>query len=752
MSRVVSRLLVDLLQDGKIRAELVHLRAEVVEAKATRASLEQELHTLLLQLHASQLQRTAGAGPALEPQAERIRRRLEKELQRSPARQPPRNKEDGLQLGMIEVASLRSEVMQLQRENSALRNSLLALHSELYGAKLAAKYLDKELAGRIQQLQLLGREMRGEVRDKLWRQLEAEILLHRHKTVIRACRSRSNPGPAPPEPAAAPASRGPQGVGAPRSITVQREAGEGLGISITGGREHGVPILISELEPDGPAARSGALYVGDAILTVNGIDLKQACHQEAVEILSTQIGNITLEVQYVAAEDSDEENSLGEDLYGFRYRFFDDEVLDGSDAISLHPLHNGYHNNQNNCALITTPTAPRTPESPNLQSRNSSDCSLPDSPTPASASNAPTERQSQQASSNDPSSASAQRSTVSCSTNSLSYQSDANGSTALTEQSPYSPMHISTDGGQTSNSEESLLKSPTPKSPLKEQSNKVYYDSTETSISVPSTPNNNKGIVCDNEDKNNQKTSRNIGISTLQQIFGKSSSTSSVSDLRSQSSDAGDEPVNNNNPPLIKSMEELQVENDVYEKPLNKNEWNNMKADKRKMEKSPSTKFEEKSLLDNHQTGEESPKTSTPKERVIVKNEIEITESPNVTKANVVKSVHHKEASKQNGAEIKPVPENKKGSRSSHHYGLRLTDKGHRSGRAQRLVHSSSTGSSFDDEQTGGARKSSSSRRRETPTVLAVGNSPTHSVQHMKIINQDRLLDGFGDPDFGTPV
>ncbi|GLG93991.1 Golgi-associated PDZ and coiled-coil motif-containing protein [Gryllus bimaculatus] len=703
MSRVVSRLLVDLLQDGKIRAELVHLRAEVVEAKATRASLEQELHTLLLQLHASQLQHTAGAGPALEPQAERIRRRLEKELQRSPARQPQRNKEDGLQLGMIEVASLRSEVMQLQRENSALRNSLLALHSELYGAKLAAKYLDKELAGRIQQLQLLGREMRGEVRDKLWRQLEAEILLHRHKTVIRACRSRSNTGPAPPEPepAAAPASRGPQGVGAPRIITVQREAGEGLGISITGGREHGVPILISELEPDGPAARSGALYVGDAILTVNGIDLKQACHQEAVEILSTQIGNITLEVQYVAAEDSDEENSLGEDLYGFK---------------------------------------------------NSSDCSLPDSPTPASASNVPTERQSQQDSSNHPSSASAQRSTVSCSTNSLSYQSDANGSTALTEQSPYSPMHISTDGGQTSNSEESLLKSPTPKSPLKEQSNKVYYDSTETSISVPSTPNNNKGIVCDNEDKNNQKTSRNIGISTLQQIFGKSSSTSSVSDLRSQSSDAGDEPVNNNNPPLIKSMEELQVENDVYEKPLNKNEWNNMKADKRKMEKSPSIKFEEKSLLDNHQTGEESPKTSTPKERVIVKNEIEVTESPNVTKANVVKSVHHKEASKQNGAEIKPVPENKKGSRSSHHYGLRLTDKGHRSGRAQRLVHSSSTGSSFDDEQTGGARKSSSSRRRETPTVLAVGNSPTHSVQHMKIINQDRLLDGFGDPDFGTPV
>ena len=43
---------------------------------------------------------------------------------------------------------------------------------------------------RIQQIQLLGRDMRGAEHDKLWNQLEAEIHLHRHKTVIRACRGR----------------------------------------------------------------------------------------------------------------------------------------------------------------------------------------------------------------------------------------------------------------------------------------------------------------------------------------------------------------------------------------------------------------------------------------------------------------------------------------------------------------------------------------------------------------------------------
>lgn len=44
---------------------------------------------------------------------------------------------------------------------------------------------------------------------------------------------------------------------------------------LQGGREHGVPILISELEAGGPAALTGELYVGDAILAINDVDLTQ---------------------------------------------------------------------------------------------------------------------------------------------------------------------------------------------------------------------------------------------------------------------------------------------------------------------------------------------------------------------------------------------------------------------------------------------------------------------------------------------
>lgn len=58
---------------------------------------------------------------------------------------------------------------------------------------------------------------------------------------------------------------------------------------IQGGKEHGVPILISEIHPTQPAERCGGLHVGDAILAVNNINLRDAKHKEAVTILSQQV-------------------------------------------------------------------------------------------------------------------------------------------------------------------------------------------------------------------------------------------------------------------------------------------------------------------------------------------------------------------------------------------------------------------------------------------------------------------------------
>lgn len=56
-----------------------------------------------------------------------------------------------------------------------------------------------------------------------------------------------------------------------------------------GGKEHGVPILISEIHEGQPAQRCDGLFIGDAILSVNGIDLRNAKHAEGVQILSQQV-------------------------------------------------------------------------------------------------------------------------------------------------------------------------------------------------------------------------------------------------------------------------------------------------------------------------------------------------------------------------------------------------------------------------------------------------------------------------------
>ncbi|CAK1553489.1 unnamed protein product [Leptosia nina] len=241
--------------------------------------------------------------------------------------------ESGDMVGNVpEAARARAEAAQLARENAALRETALALHSELFGARLATKYLDKELAGRIQQLQLLGSEMRAELRDSLWAQVEAEILLQRHKTLVRVCRGTS---PRPARPASPQRAR-------PRTVRVRRSPHLGLGISVTGGREHGVPILISELEAGGPAALTGQLYVGDAILAINDVDLTQACHKEAVQALQSVKGDCALCVQYIATDDDDR---LSEDNYRFPlYPEDGEEFCDERDGSGV------------------TPTAPRTPD------------------------------------------------------------------------------------------------------------------------------------------------------------------------------------------------------------------------------------------------------------------------------------------------------------------------------------------------------------------------------------------------------
>ncbi|NXD76700.1 GOPC protein, partial [Halcyon senegalensis] len=322
-------------------AQLVDLKSELTETQAEKAVLEKEVHDQLLQLHAVQLQLHAKTGQnCLCRNCKCLFINFDKNFSTFffflsflvKERELEANKKE-----KVKEAQLEAEVKLLRKENEALRRHIAVLQAEVYGARLAAKYLDKELAGRVQQIQLLGRDMKGPAHDKLWNQLEAEIHLHRHKTVIRACRGRNDlkrPMQAPPghDPDALKKSQ----VFFPiRKVLLVKEDHEGLFFSITGGIFFGVPILISEIHPGQPAFFCGGLHVGDAILAVNGFFLRDAKHKEAVTILSQQRGEIEFEVVYVAPEvDSDDENVEYEDESGHRYRLYLDELEDGANSSS----------------------------------------------------------------------------------------------------------------------------------------------------------------------------------------------------------------------------------------------------------------------------------------------------------------------------------------------------------------------------------------------------------------------------------
>ncbi|XP_066939294.1 Golgi-associated PDZ and coiled-coil motif-containing protein-like [Macrobrachium rosenbergii] len=310
--------------NAKLEAELVHLRHECAESRAFREIAVAESQELLMRLHSAQLQLHSANGTTNVEDSEKIRERLERELEEQ--------RSSNLKSNVV-----HHEIDILRKENESLRRYILGLQGELYGAKLAAKYLDKELAGRIQQIQLLGRDLRGEEHDKLWHQLEAEIHLHRHKTVVRACRNRFSHNTQTSPDARGDASGAvvsgnsmarPTKQQQRRTVILRKGANEGLGMSVTGGKEHGVPVLISVIHPDTPASRSGQLYVGDAILSVNGASLKEANHTEAVKLLSSQEGDVTLEVVFVSPEeDEDDDASLFGDPYSFKYKIFDEDVV-----------------------------------------------------------------------------------------------------------------------------------------------------------------------------------------------------------------------------------------------------------------------------------------------------------------------------------------------------------------------------------------------------------------------------------------
>ncbi|OCT74991.1 beta-1-syntrophin [Xenopus laevis] len=84
-----------------------------------------------------------------------------------------------------------------------------------------------------------------------------------------------------------------------RPVKVLKQELGGLGISIKGGKENKMPILISKIFKGLAADLTQSLYVGDAILAVNGLDLRDVTHDEAVQVLKKTGREVILEVKYM---------------------------------------------------------------------------------------------------------------------------------------------------------------------------------------------------------------------------------------------------------------------------------------------------------------------------------------------------------------------------------------------------------------------------------------------------------------------
>lgn len=87
-------------------------------------------------------------------------------------------------------------------------------------------------------------------------------------------------------------------AGQKRLVRVIKEEQNGLGISIKGGKENKMPILISKIFKGMAADKTEKLYVGDAILSVNGEDLREATHDEAVRALKKAKKIVELEGRF----------------------------------------------------------------------------------------------------------------------------------------------------------------------------------------------------------------------------------------------------------------------------------------------------------------------------------------------------------------------------------------------------------------------------------------------------------------------
>ena len=347
--------------NAKFEAELIHLREELAESKATMAKLHSEkkylvcrLQSALLDNHKLKTSGPAGAGGGggiggigaggSPTQEDAVCQDIQLKLAEEMA---------VIQRVDWDARKTEERCRRVEVENARLRLNMVDMESELVGARLDSKYLDKELAGRIQQIQiLLASGTSQDHKQRVWSQIESEMHLQRSKTISNMCYSKQkvkdqarrmttasgdDKAPASSHNGVAPGDSGGGGSGpgggdnteassrkssvnaknCVKQVMLHKNDSEELGMAILGGHEHGLPIMISEVFPNTAIGRCKKICAGDIILAVNGDSFTDFGHDEAVRYLSALRGTIKFTLENRVDGETDDVCDMANRYYSF---------------------------------------------------------------------------------------------------------------------------------------------------------------------------------------------------------------------------------------------------------------------------------------------------------------------------------------------------------------------------------------------------------------------------------------------------
>ncbi|XP_053738766.1 gamma-1-syntrophin isoform X2 [Synchiropus splendidus] len=140
-----------------------------------------------------------------------------------------------------------------------------------------------------------------------------------------------------------------------RTVTIRRQTIGGFGLSIKGGAEHKIPVVISKISKEQKAELSGLLFIGDGILQINGINVRSYRHEEVVQVLRNAGEEVTLTVSFLKKTPAFLKLPLCEDCTCVP----SDQSSGTSSPLCDSGLHLNYHpNNTDTLSCSSWPTSP----------------------------------------------------------------------------------------------------------------------------------------------------------------------------------------------------------------------------------------------------------------------------------------------------------------------------------------------------------------------------------------------------------